>query len=111
MTELAWWQTALAVLVAIIGSARLTRVITYDDFPPSVWFRVWFRSWAKEDWHKLVECPWCMGPWVTLVAIGTFLLTFVHPAFAWLWWLFWAWMAMSYLVSQYVYWDEGKPDE
>jgi len=105
--ELQWWQVLLAVVVAVIGAARLTRLITHDAFPPVVWFRMWWEDHTPESWHLLVHCPWCMGPWMFLVAIGTFFLTFLAPWLAYTWWIFYVWMAGSYLVSQYVHFDEG----
>lgn len=102
-----WWQTLLAVVVALIGSARLTRILTYDDFPPAVWLRI---TWAKVtkdgSWAKLAQCYWCAGPWVTLFAIVTFLLTFEASWVAWTWWLLYTWMSLSYLVSMWVDRDE-----
>ena len=105
--ELQWWQILLAVVVAVIGSARLTRLITHDAFPPVARARVWWEDHTPEPWHLLVHCPWCMGPWMFALAIGTFFLTFLAPWLAWVWWIFYVWMAGSYFVSQYVHFDEG----
>jgi hypothetical protein len=106
-----WAWLPLALIVAVIGAARLTRLITHDSFPPIARLRAWYEDRVPEDWGMLVHCHWCMGPWMTLIAIGTFLLTFTWPPIAWVWWLFYGWMALSYLVSQYVHFDEGPPEE
>lgn len=108
--DLQWWQLALSVVVAILGAARLTRLIVHDTFPPIVAMRIWYLDHVSEEWGKLVECHWCMGPWMTLIAILTWLPTFWHPAVAFAWWIFYGWMAMSYLVSQYVHFDEGREE-
>lgn len=105
---LEWWQAILAVVVIVVGSARLTRIITYDDFPPIVRLRIWYDSHTSEEWSKLVHCPWCMGPWVALMAMSTFAVSSYVPVLAAIWWVFWGWLTLSYWVSQYVHFDEGK---
>lgn len=110
--QLAWWQLILAILVAIIGAARLTRLVTYDDYPPAIALRMWWNRVTDDGpWAKLVHCPWCFGPWAFGAAVISFLLTFVYPPFAWVWWLWWGILAGAYLTSQYVYFDQGKSDD
>jgi hypothetical protein len=109
---IAWWVAVLAVVVTVVGSARLTRVITHDDYPPAMALRIWWDTVTKDGpWAKLVHCPWCLGPWVTLGAIVSFLVSFSHPALGWAWWLFWGWLTLSYWTSQYVHFDEGRSDD
>lgn len=107
-----WWhQAVIAVIITVVGSARVTRILTHDAYPPAVKFRMWWDKITHDGpWAKLVHCPWCAGPWITLIAIGTFLLTFTWIGFAWAWWLFWGWMTLSYWTSQYVFFDEGRND-
>jgi hypothetical protein len=108
---LTWWQAILAVIVAVVGAARLTRILTYDDYPPAIAIRVWWQGVTKDGpWAKLVTCPWCAGPWIMLICLGWFLLSFVAPWLGWTWWLFWGWLALSYWTSQYVHFDEGKSE-
>lgn len=112
IVELSWWQAILAVIVGVVGSARLTRVITIDDYPPTIAIRIWWDTITKDGaWSKLVHCPWCMGPWITLIALASFVVSFLHPALGWAWWIFWGWLALSYWTSQYVYFDQGKDTE
>lgn len=109
--DLEWWQAVLALIVAVVGSARLTRVITYDDFPPAVWWRIkWAEITHDGPWVKLFTCSWCFAWYAVLLAIGSFLISFLHPALGWAWWIFWGSLAMAYLASMWVYWDEGKPE-
>jgi hypothetical protein len=109
---LAWWQAILAVIVGVVGSARLTRVITYDDYPLTIKLRIWWDTVTHDGpWAKLAHCHWCMGPWVTLIALVSFLLSFLHPALGWAWWIFWGWLALSYWTSQYVHFDEGRGED
>lgn len=102
----------LTLLVAVIGTARLTRIVTYDKFPPMHKLRVWWveRSVRRGNgWEDLATCIWCMGPWLTLGCIVWFLVGWIWvPWLLVAWWVFYAWMAVSYLVSQYTFFDEGK---
>lgn len=103
------WHAILAFFVGVIGAARLTRVVVYDDFPPAMRFRIWWDTVTKDGpWAKLVHCGWCFGFWATVAMVASFLVSFAHPALGWAWWLFWGVLAMSYLVSQYVHFDEGR---
>ena len=107
--EIAWWQAILAVIDGVVGAARLTSVLTIDDYPPSIAIRVWWQGLTKDGaWAKLVTCPWCAGPWITLIMLASFIVSFLHPALGWIWWIFWGWLALSYWTSQYVYFDEGR---
>lgn len=109
---LEWWQAILAVIVAVVGSARLTRVVTHDDYPPSIAVRIWWDKLTKDGpWSKLVHCHWCFGPWAALLAILSFLIGSFWPITFALWWLFWGWLTLSYWTSQYVHFDEGNDAE
>lgn len=96
----------VAVLVAVLGAGRLTRVITYDDYPPSVWVRNWWRKVTRDGgWSKLASCFWCASPWVMLVCMGTGLISF-NQAWEPVWWLFWGWLALSYVTAMVIARDE-----
>lgn len=109
-----WATYIVAVLVLVLGAGRLTRIITYDDFPPAIWARAaWDRVTNDGDWAKLAHCFWCAGPWVTLAAMGWFAAGLAVTWIAWTWWLFWGWLALSYVTSMIVARDEpaGGDDE
>jgi hypothetical protein len=56
----------LAALIGTLSAARITRLITWDKFPPSVRIRMlWDRLTGDGEWSLLFHCPWCMGFWVT----------------------------------------------
>lgn len=85
-----------AVLVGILASARLTRLLTEDSWPPSVWVRLKWGEITKDGpWADLVECPWCAAPWIVGINLALALVTDLHPA----WWIFNGWMAASLAVS------------
>lgn len=99
----------LSAIVAILGVARLTRVIVYDDFPPSVWWRI---TWAKithdGPWNKLFNCWWCLSSWIALVCIVWFLLIDLHPVFLYSWWIVWGMLALGYAAAMVIVRDEPK---
>lgn len=92
----------LAILVAWFGTARLTRIITHDDYPPAEWFRRVFSQRVSEDWSPLVSCIWCAQPYVVLICGAWGYFTDLH----WSWWAFWAWMALSQAGSTLLAYDE-----
>jgi hypothetical protein len=85
-----------AVLVGALASARLTRLLTQDTWPPSVWVRTkWAEITDDGPWYDLVDCPWCAAPWITGANLAVALLTDLHEA----WWIFNGWMAASMVVA------------
>ena len=101
------WIVLSAIAVAIAGVGRLARIITYDAFPPSVW---WRKTWAEltndGPWEKLFSCYWCLTPWIMLVAIAWAVVAFDVFWLAVAWWAFWGWLGISYLSSILVNHDE-----
>lgn len=105
--ELAWWQALLAVIIGIVGTARVIRLIVSDDFPPSVWLRIrWSGLTNDGPWVKVVTCGWCASPYLMAACIGFFLLSFLHPIIGWSWWLLYSWAALSYAASWIWFHDE-----
>jgi hypothetical protein len=102
-----------AVLIAIVGVGRLGRVIIYDSFPPSVWLRIKWDNLTYDQstgeaskWNLLLHCPWCLLPWLMAICVGWFFLGLQFEWAAWAWWLFWGWLALSYLSSMLYVRDE-----
>jgi undecaprenyl pyrophosphate phosphatase UppP len=106
------WIALLAIVVGVVGVARLTRAIVHDDFPPSVWWRMQWSKWTNDGpWAKLFLCWWCLSFWVALVCIGWFLLIDVAPFFLWSWWIFWGGLALGYLAAMLIVRDEPDNHE
>lgn len=106
--NLGWWLVP-AILVLVLGVGRVARLVTHDTFPPVTWWRdVWEHKITPNhpEWTLLFFCFWCFTPWVTLIAMGWFLLSLQTEWVAWAWWLFWGWMALSYFASIIVGRDE-----
>ena len=94
---------AVAVLTGILSSARLTRLLTQDEFPPAVWLRIkWDVLTEDNGWNKLFHCHWCMGPWTTAVVGLWGWLSDLHVS----WWVFNIWLAAAYVNSMIVERDE-----
>lgn len=104
-----WWPV-WAALVVILGAGRWSRVLTYDKFPPAAWLRQKWADWTvrhnHDGWTDLLFCPWCATPWIVLIAIGTFFLTFTAVWVAWVWWIFWGWGALAYVASIVIAYDQ-----
>lgn len=107
MTPNLWLALLLSAVTLTLGAGRLTRIITYDTWPPATKFRIW---WAKVTndgpWVKLFTCFWCLGPWVTLAALGWYVAGLYVWWLALSWWAFWGWLALSYVTSMIVARDE-----
>lgn len=56
----------------VMGTFRLVRTITTDDFPPVELARTRLIEWAGKDsaLASLIRCPWCSGAWVSLAVVA-----------------------------------------
>lgn len=103
------WLIAAAVLVALFGVGRLSRVLTWDPYPPAIAVRTaWSRLTNDGPWAKLATCFWCATPWLMLVAIGWFAVGLWVEWIAIAWWIFWGWLALSYASSIIIARDEPQ---
>lgn len=96
-------EYVLAAVVAVLASARLTRLVIYDVFPPSAWIRDKWDALVPEEskWNPLLGCHYCLAPWVTLVVMGAGWASDLHPA----WWFVTSWLGLSYAASVVVSYD------
>lgn len=86
------------VAVAVLSTARLTKLLTEDSWPPAAWLRDRWIRWRQDEWGELFTCPFCMAPWVAvpLLAWGWF------TEFQWAWWAFNGWLSVAYLAAMVV---------
>ena len=95
---------AVAAVVAVIGTARLTRLLTEDTWPPVAWLRErWFERTNGTGWEELFVCPFCMAPYLAVVTVAWGWASDLH----WSWWLFYGWLSLAYLASMVVARDGG----
>lgn len=98
-------EIAVAAIVGILSIARLTRLFTQDTFPPAVWLRIkWDNLTDDNGWTALLHCHFCLAPWLAIPIGAWGILSDLH----WSWWLFNGWLAVAYLASMVVHFDEGK---
>lgn len=105
MTDLTLLYLA-AFAVGIVAIGRVTRFITQDHYPPVVWLRGWLAARLPESWALVLECPFCIAPYVAALdtwwAVGSEVSG---------WWLIVnVWVASSYLAAILVLRDE-PPEE
>jgi hypothetical protein len=106
------WVVLSVFFIAVFGVGRLARLITYDAFPPMVWWRLkWAKLTAKPDgsegkWEKLFTCYWCLTPWLMLIALVVLGLSWDTLWLALVWLGFLGWFALSYVTSMVVDRDE-----
>ena len=93
MDVLFWIAVAV---VTVVSSARLTRLATFDAFPPVQWLRDKYDDLTDGGkWQILAHCPWCASFWVTLPIVLWGYFSDFHTA----WWLFNGTFAASYLAA------------
>lgn len=94
-------------LVVVLSAARLTRLATYDKFPPVLWLRTKYEDATDgTGWQMLAFCPYCASPWITLVVAGSGWASGWHAA----WWFINGVFAASYLAAMVMVHD-GEPEE
>jgi hypothetical protein len=91
------WPTLLAAFaVGVLAVSRMTRLVVDDDWPIIVWARrVWDRVWGNSPWVTLIECPFCVSPYIAAATLAWAVLSDLH----WSWWLFHGWLAVAYLAA------------
>ena len=96
-------------LIGIVSTARMARLLTFDDFPPAAWFRLKFASLLGSKWENLAVCPFCIAPYLMAVQIAWFLALYRHhDAFIWFWLVPNLWWAGSYVASIVVAYDQPE---
>lgn len=94
-------------VVGILSAARISRLVTVDDWPPTVWLRIKWDTLTRDGaWSNLVHCPYCFAPysWAFVLAWG---IIFDWPT---LWWIFNSWLAGAY-VAAIVQANDGPRDD
>lgn len=101
-----FYWTAFA-LVTILASARITRLVTFDKFPPIRWLRDKYEDHTDgSDWQLLTVCGYCFAVWSSAGVVGlAWIAGVLAPAglsgagVSWLtpaWWLLMGVLAAAY---------------
>lgn len=58
-------NTVFLFVISSLATFRVTRLVTSDKWPPSMWFRdrIEQRFGEESSWMELFTCPWCLGAW------------------------------------------------
>lgn len=97
------WTYFVAFVVGVLGAARLTRLVTEDDFPPMMAMRDAVDNRLPAKWAKLVHCPFCFGFWAALLNLTAAWFSELHPV----WWFINLAFGSSYIVAWLVFNDMG----
>src|SRR4051794_31719831 len=96
MSDHSTFEWVAAAVVAVVSAARITRLITWDEYPPSAWLRMkWDALTNDGPWSVLAHCGYCFGLWAAGFVVLWGWLSDLH----WSWWLFNGWMAVGYLAA------------
>lgn len=99
-----FYWIAVAVVV-VTASSRLTRVVTFDHFPPALWLRRRWLARHDSDWGLLAVCGYCFSFWGTALVVSLGDLAGVFdgkPVVDWftpVWWLGFGTLGASYLAA------------
>ena len=124
MTEFEWIAVAV---VTVISASRLTRLATFDEFPPARWLRDKYADATDgSSWQLLAYCPWCASFWVTAFVVtwagcaGVLGAGVFDGRTAWdttgeiatpIWWLVNSTLAGSYLAAMLMVRDGEEADD
>lgn len=107
--------------VTVLSSARLTRLATFDKFPPVEWLRNKYADWTDgTGWQLLAFCGYCASFWLTgLVVVWAYFADVLadplspsdHPLATMLWWMFNGTLGGSYLSAVFMALDADNEDE
>lgn len=68
MNEFYWIAVAV---ITIVSAARLTRLATWDKFPPVEWLRNKYADLTDGNgWQLLAFCGYCASFWITGIIVG-----------------------------------------
>lgn len=101
------WETLplilLTIAVGALGAARLTRVVVYDEFPPTVWLRErWYGLVEGSGWEKLLTCWWCFAFWAALAVVVSWVFAQQYEWVGWAWWITWGTLALGYVAPMII---------
>lgn len=73
-------MSLLLLVVMSLAAYRAWRFLAQDTWPPSEWFRAALdaevedakgrRLWVLNYAQDLIECPWCLGAWISAAVVA-----------------------------------------
>lgn len=108
MSNFEWFEWTAVALVSIFSAARITRLLTFDTFPPIAWFRDKYADATDgTKWQILAYCPYCMSFWVTIAVVLSGYFSDFHEA----WWLTNGIFGGAYLAAMVMVRDGDDEDD
>lgn len=99
------WVYLLAGALSSIAVGRITRLVVFDDFPPSVALRSWWARVTKDGpWNKLTTCGFCFAVWATPLSWAWAWVSNLH----WTWWAAHGLASCMYLAAIIVAYDQPE---
>lgn len=96
------FEWVAAAVLSVVTTARITRLIVWDSYPPSVWFRMkWDEVTKDSKWSELVHCGYCAGMYVAPVVVLSGWLSEWHTA----WWVACSCFTAAYLGAVFMAFD------
>jgi hypothetical protein len=93
------FQIVAAAIVGVIATARLTRLLVFDSYPPVAWIRAKWHDITKDgSWAALVDCPYCAAPYFAALVLAFGELT----DYGKVWWIVCGWLAGSYVAAVFI---------
>lgn len=104
MSDFEW---VAAAILTVLATARITRLIVWDTYPPSVWFRIWWDRHTNDAWSELVHCGYCAGMYVSALVVLSGWLSDWHTA----WWVTTGTLSAAYLGAIVMAYDGDEGDD
>jgi hypothetical protein len=112
------FQWVAAAVLSVVTTARITRLIVFDVYPPSIWLRdKWdeLTGWRDENgslvhnehgdvvgpWTPLLHCGYCAGMYISPVVVLSGWLSGWHTA----WWIVCSIFTAAYLGAVFMAFD------
>jgi hypothetical protein len=96
------FEWVAVAIVTITSAARITRLVTWDKYPPVAWLRSKWRDLTNDGpWSILLECPYCFSMYVAPAV----LLWGWFTEFDTVWWLINGSLGAAYLAAIMVRFD------
>lgn len=99
----------LAFAIGTLGTARITKLLVEDQFPPTAKLRnAWVKTFTNRDsdWVELFLCGFCMSVWVAGANIAVAYFSDFHTV----WWVLNGWLAAAYLSGIIIARDVPNPE-
>ena len=105
MNDLSHWTQFWACVIGVLSVARTARLLVWDDYPPTIWFRMKWDDWTGDSaWNKLFHCQFCLTPYL---AAGMALWAWLSDLH-WTWWVINGVWGLSYVAASIVAYDQPE---